>query len=130
MAPEEKSRIKLSYLTFTSRALLALLCAFIIKAYFYPISSKFYFTSSDELMHFTGFAFLGFIFALAFPNKKPSLGIFCIVLLGIGLEIAQPLFTLRRELSLSDMIANGTGGLVGYGLGAIIQFTALKRTLL
>ena len=129
MAVEKKARKNPLYLTYAVRALLALLGAFIIRAYFYPISGKFYFTSSDELMHFTGFIVLGFLFALAFAKNKISHGMLFITLFGIALELAQPVLTASRKLSVSDMMANAAGGIIGYGLGALILYLALKRSL-
>lgn len=126
MAQASKTPKKSSYLTFMARGLFLILGAFILKAYFFPISGKFYFTSSDILMHFTGFAILGFMFAIAFPKYKASLSICFIIFIGIMLEVAQPILTARRELSLADMIANGAGGLIGYGLGAMIMFAVLR----
>lgn len=125
MALASKKRTKIAYLTIIARVLFLILGTFILKAYFFAISGKFYFTSSDELMHFTGFAIFGLIFAIAFPKFNASLGITFITLFGIMLEIAQPLLTADRQLSVSDMIANGLGGLIGNGLGAlIIGFTS------
>jgi len=126
MAQASKTPKKGSYFTFIARGLFLILGTFILKAYFFPISGKFYFTNSDELMHFTGFAILGFMFVVAFPKYTTSLSLCLIILFGIILELGQPLLTARRELSVADMIANGAGGLIGYGLGAVIMFAALR----
>jgi len=128
MDQASKTPKKGSYLTFLARGLFLILGAFILTAYFFPISRKFHFTNSDEIMHFTGFAILGFMFAVSFPKYKASLSLSVIILLGIILELAQPLLTARRELSVADIIANGSGGLIGYILGAVIVFAALRSS--
>lgn len=127
MVQQPKAHTKVSYLTIIARFLFLILGAFILKAYFFPISRKFHFTRSDEVMHFTGFAILGLMLAIAFPKYKAALNIWFIIFFGIILELGQPLLTARRELSITDMIANGSGGLIGYGLGTIIVYAVLSQ---
>ena len=98
---------------------------FAIYAYFNPISGKFHFTSSDELMHVTGFAVVSCLLVFALPNVKRSNLMFWMGSLGVLVEIAQPLLTRRRELSISDIGANGLGVLMGVVIGtAFINATS------
>jgi len=93
-----------------------------IYAYFNPISGKFYFTSSDAVMHVTGFAIVSCLFVLSLPNIKRGYLIFWMCSLGVTAEVAQPLLTHRRELSISDIGANGLGVLLGISLASVFIY--------
>lgn len=97
------------------------LCAigFAIYAYFNPISGRFYFTRSDGLMHLTGFTIVSCLVVFALPEVKRSNLILWICSIGGLAEVAQPLLTRERELSISDIGANGLGVLLGVTLASI-----------
>lgn len=94
--------------------------AFVLYAYFNPISRKLHFTSSSELMHFGGFSILSFFIAGSFSGVRIRL-ILLLCSVGYLLEIAQPLLTAQREFSYSDVWANFIGIFVG-----VFIFTALR----
>ena len=98
-------------------------------AYFNPISKKFYFTKSDELMHITGFSIIAFLIVCNFPQFSRLKLVFWLCAVGVFVEVAQPLLTERRELSYSDMIANCLGvfaGVIAFGLIVERVFLKLK----
>ena len=84
-----------------------------IYAYFNPISRKFHFTRSDELMHVAGFAIVSCLLVFALPKLKRRYLILWLCSVGVLVELAQPLLTPRRKLSISDIAANGLGVLMG-----------------
>ena len=99
---------------------------FVIYAYFNPVASRFHFTDSDELLHVTGFLILSFLLAASFSNSshfKLGLGL---CLFGALSEIAQPLLTQRRELSLSDIGANWIGVILGICLWVLFAKILLR----
>jgi len=102
---------------------------FAIYAYFNPISGSFHFTKSDEVMHITGFAIVSFLLAIGFSSySRPKL-VLWLCLVGIFVEIAQPLLTTRRELSHSDIVANWLGVLLGVCISMVLLtlFSVLSR---
>lgn len=114
------------YLVLTLRILLFLAAIFIIWACFNKLPTRFYFSRSDAILHFTGFFSLGALTAITFPKIHTIKILAAIIIFGISLEITQPLFTANRELSLSDMAANALGGIVGYLVGVIFIFILLR----
>ena len=95
---------------------------FAIYAYFRPISGKFHFTSSDLLMHVTGFAIVSCLLVFTLPNLKRRYLMFWICSLGVTAELAQPLLTRRRQLSIGDIGANSLGVLIGVALASILIY--------
>ena len=89
---------------------------FAIYAYFNPISGTFHFTRSDTLMHVTGFAIVSSLTVFSLPNVKRGHIIFWMCSVGVLAEVAQPLLTRGRELSISDIGANGLGAFIGISL--------------
>jgi len=97
---------------------------FAIYAYFNPISGTFYFTNSDALMHVTGFAIVSCLLVFTLPSVKHRYLIFWMCSLGVLAEMAQPLLTRRRELSISDIGANGIGVLLGIAIATALIYLA------
>ena len=97
---------------------------FAIYTYFNPISRKFHFTSSDAVMHVTGFAVVSCLLVFALPNVKRRNLMFWMGSVGVLVEVAQPLLTRKRELSISDMGANGLGVLMGVVIGTLFIYAA------
>ena len=91
---------------------------FALYAYFNPISWKLYFTNSDALMHVTGFAIVSCLSIFALPNFKRRYLMICICSVSVLAEVAQPLLTRRRELSISDIGANCLGVLIGFTIAS------------
>ena len=99
---------------------------FAIYAYFNPILGTFHFTRSDALMHVTGFAIVSCLLVLALPNLRRAHLIFWMCSVGILAEVAQPLFTRRRELSISDIGANALGILIGVVTASAFVYAVVK----
>ena len=97
---------------------------FAIYAYFNPVSRIFHFTNSDALMHVTGFAVVSCLLVFALPEVKRRNLMFWTSFIGVLVEVAQPLLTRRRELSISDIGANGLGILIGVVIGTIFVYAA------
>ena len=97
---------------------------FAIYAYFNPVSRIFHFTNSDALMHVTGFAVVSCLLVFALPEVKRRNLMFWTSFIGVLVEVAQPLLTRRRELSISDIGANGLGILIGVVIGTIFVSAA------
>ena len=91
---------------------------FAIYAYFNPILWIFRFTSSDALLHVTGFAIVCCLTVFTLPSVKRGILLFWMCSVSVLAEVAQPLLTRKRELSLSDIGANGLGVLIGVGLAS------------
>jgi VanZ family protein len=77
---------------------------------------------ADKLQHIAIFSVLGFIGFMARPNKLSwiSMGLF---VYGALIELLQQLFTLSRQASLADWLAD----VVGVAFGLIIYFALQKR---
>jgi len=99
---------------------------FAIYAYLNPILWIYHFTSSDALMHVTGFAIVSFLLVFVLPNAKRRDLIFWICSIGGLIEVAQPLLTRRRELSVHDIGANGIGVLIGVAIASVVIY-AISR---
>lgn len=97
---------------------------FAIYAYFNPVSRIFHFTNSDALMHVTGFAVVSCLLVFALPEVKRRNLMFWTSFIGVLVEVAQPLLTRRRELSISDIGANSLGILIGVVIGTIFVSAA------
>ncbi|KAB1156206.1 VanZ family protein [Flavobacterium luteum] len=78
--------------------------------------------SADKYVHFTFYFVFTILWFLYFNNKKLNSNdsskalvtkvFFVAVLYGIGIEIAQSLFTTTRKGDVLDVIANTSGGLI------------------
>ena len=105
---------------------------FAIYAYFNPVLWIFRFTSSDAVLHVTGSAVVSCLTVFALPNVKRGVLLFWMCSVSVLAEVAQPLLTHRRELSFSDIGANGLGVLIGVGFAsasiyALSQFIGLIK---
>jgi len=109
---------KLGKIIFNLITLAAL--GFAIYAYFNPISRIFHFTNSDATMHVTDFAVVSCLLVFALPELKRRNLMFWACFIGVLVEVAQPLVTRRRELSISDIGANSLGILMGVVIGTIL----------
>jgi len=121
---------------FFSRLSFICIAAFTTYAYFRPIPRLFHFTRSSELLHLIGFAGLSFFMAMSFPKLGTKKMVTVLFFTSILAEIAQPIFTKRRNLSINDMAANFIGVLVGICLCALLinifklnYFKSLNSTL-
>lgn len=73
-----------------------------------------YFEGLDKVVHILIFAFLGFIFKVAF--RRISFIIFFIIVTSYGFvtEVLQHLMALGRSMEFSDLCADTFGGVLGY----------------
>jgi VanZ family protein len=75
-----------------------------------------YFPQQDKLSHLAGFFVLGALLALGLGHRFYVWALaFCLVL-SLGVEIAQRVFTTTREYSLEDAVASALGAFIGLSL--------------
>lgn len=81
----------------------------------------------DKLLHFGGYLTLAFLFVVGLPARLYVPGLVGLLLLGVGIEIIQPLQ--GRTFDWNDQIANSIGVAAGTALGLLGRFLfALLRT--
>lgn len=68
---------------------------------------------SDKLLHFTAYAALAFVFAGSVERHRWWRIVLGLLALGIGIEIAQALWTNSRNAEWLDMAANASGVAAG-----------------
>ncbi len=79
----------------------------------------------DKVIHFTGYFISTFYFQQLTKNQKPILIFVLLFAYSGAIEIAQDFFP-TRQMSLLDLIANGSGALCG----SLLSIKVLKKFLL
>ena len=70
----------------------------------------------DKLAHFVAYGSMAFWFAMLFEGRARQLGIaVAFAAMGVGIEFLQGM-TDYRTFEVADMIANGVGAALGWGL--------------
>ena len=79
------------------------------------------FKYSDKVWHVFAYLWLSFLPYVGFKDKNRALlGSLLMIALGIGLEFGQS-FIPEREATISDIIANNMGVIIGILLGSILR---------
>ena len=72
--------------------------------------------NSDKIAHFTAYGSMTFWFALLFRGRLRQLAIaIAFAAMGVGIEFLQRM-TGYRTFDVADMVANGIGAALGWGL--------------
>ena len=82
-------------------------------------------TFGDKIAHFAGYALLFLWFAQIYHRSAQLKLAILLVLLGIGVEIAQS-FTGYRAFEYADMLANSTGVAIGWLIAATPAASLLR----
>lgn len=70
----------------------------------------------DKVAHFTAYASMAFWFAMLFEGRARQAAIaIALAAMGVGIEFLQGM-TDYRTFEVADMVANGIGAAVGWGL--------------
>ena len=87
------------------------------------------FSHSDKAWHALAYIWLSFLPYVGFEHKKMALsGSLLMIALGIGLEFGQ-YFIPEREFSISDIMANNLGVILGIVFGMTLRRFYLRYTI-
>ena len=82
----------------------------------------------DKIEHICGYAVLSAYAVMLFAQRGAQLlAVAMLVLLGIGLEVAQAVWTVSRSADAADAVADLVGVLVGFGLTRASIARTLER---
>ncbi|MFD2261942.1 VanZ family protein [Lacibacterium aquatile] len=74
---------------------------------------------ADKFLHLLGYGGLMVLAAFAWPRVRWRWCALALILGGVGIELAQGL-TPTRYPSMGDVLANGAGVLIGWGLAELV----------
>ena len=81
----------------------------------------------DKVAHFIAYGSMAFWFAMLFEGRARQIGIaVAFAAMGVGIEFLQRM-TDYRSFDVADMIANGIGAALGWGLAQTPLRNALAR---